>query len=69
MKSTTIISALLIILTPVSVLAVESWEEFAVWPTTDDQELPDIYGDIVVWQQFVAEYGDYDRGTGTGGRR
>jgi|GEM_PF-313653 len=47
-------------LTPYSVVAVESWKEFAVWPTTDDQELPDIDGNIVVWQQFVAEYGDYD---------
>jgi beta propeller repeat protein len=36
------------------------WQEFALWPTTDEQELPDIWGDIIVWQQFVAEYGDYD---------
>jgi len=48
------------LLTPVSVLASESWKEFAVWPTTDDQEAPDIDGDIVVWQQFVEEYQDYD---------
>ncbi len=37
-----------------------SWEEFAVWPTDDDQEAPDVHGSIVVWQQFVQEYGDYD---------
>ena len=37
-----------------------NWQEFAVWPTTDEQESPDIWGDIIVWQQFVAEYGDYD---------
>lgn len=37
-----------------------NWQEFAVWPTTDDQESPDIWGDIIVWQQFVYEYGDYD---------
>ena len=36
------------------------WQEFAVWPTSDEQETPDIWGDIIVWQQFVAEYGDYD---------
>ena len=36
------------------------WQEFALWPTTDEQEAPDIWGDIIVWQQFVAEYGDYD---------
>jgi len=36
------------------------WQEFALWPTTDEQESPDIWGDIIVWQQFVAEYGDYD---------
>ena len=35
-------------------------EEFAVLPSTDDQEAPDIFGTIVVWQQFVYEYGDYD---------
>lgn len=60
MKSLTFILALLIILIPVSVLASESWKEFALWPTTDDQEAPDIDGDIVVWQQFVEEYQDYD---------
>ena len=48
------------LLTPYSTLAAESWKEFAVRPTTDDQELPDIDGDIVVWQQFVEEYQDYD---------
>lgn len=37
-----------------------NWQEFALWPTTDDQETPDIYGNIVAWQQFVYEYGDYD---------
>ncbi len=36
------------------------WQEFALWPSTDDQEAPDIYGSIIVWQQFVYEYGDYD---------
>jgi len=60
MKPLTFILALLIILIPVSALAVESWKEFAVWPTTDDQEAPDIDGDIVVWQQFVEEYQNYD---------
>ena len=33
---------------------------FAVWPTTDNQEVPDIYGNIVVWQQLVSNYGDHD---------
>ena len=36
------------------------WQEFAVWPTTDHQEAPDVYGNIVVWQQYAAEFGDYD---------
>jgi beta propeller repeat protein len=60
MKSPIFVLVILITLTTSSVLAVESWKEFAVWPTTDDQELPDMDGDIVVWQQFVADYGDYD---------
>jgi len=37
-----------------------NWQEFAVRPTTDEQEAPDIWGDIIVWQQLVYEYGDYD---------
>ena len=48
------------LLTTDSVIAAESWKDFAVWPTTDDQEAPDIDGDIIVWQQFVEEYQDYD---------
>ena len=43
-----------------SVVQGGNWQEFAVWPTSDEQEAPDIWGDIIVWQQFVAEYGDYD---------
>jgi len=35
-------------------------DEFAVFPSSDDQEMPDVHGQIVVWQQFVSEYGDYD---------
>jgi beta propeller repeat protein len=63
MKSLTRILVLLILLTPRLAWpqgASESGREFVLWPTTDDQELPDIDGDIVVWQQFVAEYQDYD---------
>jgi len=44
----------------VSVGQAGNWAEFALWPATDDQQSPDIWGNIVVWQQFVAEYGDYD---------
>ena len=36
------------------------WQEFRVFETTDDQEAPDVYGEIIVWQQFVEQYGDYD---------
>jgi hypothetical protein len=44
----------------VSVGQAGNWTEFAIWPATDDQQEPDIWGNIVVWQQFVSEYGDYD---------
>lgn len=37
-----------------------NWQEFALWPTTDEQEASDVWGNVIVWQQFVAEYGDYD---------
>jgi len=60
MKSIMGLLALLIMLTPCLSRASDAWREFGVWPTTDDQEMPAIDGDTVVWQQFVAEYGDYD---------
>jgi beta propeller repeat protein len=44
----------------VSVGQAGDWAEFAIWPASDDQQAPDIWGNIVVWQQFVTEYGDYD---------
>ena len=44
----------------VSVGQAGNWAEFPVYPTTDEQRAPDIWGSIVVWQQLVAEYGDYD---------
>ncbi|OHB73547.1 MAG: hypothetical protein A2Z25_12460 [Planctomycetes bacterium RBG_16_55_9] len=40
--------------------AANGWQEFAVRPTPDDQERPDIWGTTVVWHQFIAQYGDYD---------
>ena len=36
------------------------WEEFPVLPSPDDQEMPDIQGTLVVWQEYVSEFGDYD---------
>ena len=44
----------------VSVGQAGNWTEFPVYPTTDEQQAPDIWGNIVVWQQLVKEYGDYD---------
>ena len=29
------------------------WQEFPVNPVMDDQQVPDIYGNIIVWEQFV----------------
>lgn len=60
MKSAPYLLMLLTILMPRFAWASEHWQEFAVWPTNDAQELPDVYGNIIVWQQFVTEYGDYD---------
>ncbi|MBN2294209.1 MAG: hypothetical protein JXM70_17410 [Pirellulales bacterium] len=34
--------------------------EFAVDPSGDPQQLPDIDGSTVVWQEYVSSYGDYD---------
>jgi beta propeller repeat protein len=44
----------------VSAAQAGDWNEFALSPTNDDQQAPDIWGNIVVWQQFVNEFGDYD---------
>ncbi|MBN2591520.1 MAG: hypothetical protein JXA96_16765 [Sedimentisphaerales bacterium] len=43
-----------------SLIAENEIYEFVVSPSTDNQENPDIHGDIVVWQQYISEYGDYD---------
>ena len=68
MKSIEYIMALLFIMLPSLCRADGTWQEFPVWPTTDEQEMPAIHGDpfdsaqskLVVWQQFAAEFGDYD---------
>jgi len=36
------------------------WQEFPLLPSSDDQENPDIEGTLVVWQEFVSQFGDYD---------
>jgi len=41
-----------------SPLFADNWQEFAVYPSSEDQENPDIYGDTIVWQQLVS--GDWD---------
>ena len=38
----------------------EPWPAMPVLAGDDDQELPDIDGTLVVWQEYVAQYGDYD---------
>jgi len=47
-------------LSPGSAEARSRWQGFAVSPTTDNQEQPDIHNGIIVWQQLIAQYGDYD---------
>ncbi|MBN1124607.1 MAG: hypothetical protein JXA82_06340 [Sedimentisphaerales bacterium] len=36
-----------------SVLSAGKWVPFEIFPSTDDQKSPDIYGSFVVWQQWV----------------
>jgi beta propeller repeat protein len=36
------------------------WQQFPILPGTDRQESPDVHGTIVVWHQFVRQFGDYD---------
>lgn len=36
------------------------WDEWPLLPGPDDQENPDLHGTMVVWQEFVSEFGDYD---------
>ena len=60
MKSAITLSIILLVLLQSSLIAANERYEFVVWPSIDNQENPDIYGDIVVWQQYISEYGDYD---------
>ena len=36
------------------------WPQIPVLAGADDQESADIHGTMVVWQEFVSEFGDYD---------
>ena len=60
MKSATAAFMISIVLSQGLLLADNGRNEFAVSPSTDNQQNPDIYGDIVVWQQLISAYGDYD---------
>jgi len=60
MKSLTYLSLLLMMMAPGSAEARSRWQGFAVSPTTDNQEQPDIHNGIIVWHQLIAQYGDYD---------
>lgn len=40
--------------------AVAQRQELPVMPSQDEQENPDIHGTLVVWQEYVSQYGDYD---------
>ncbi len=36
------------------------WQEFAVSPSPDDQERPDVHGERIIWQQFIEYEGVWD---------
>lgn len=50
----------LFVLSPCILLADDGRIEFVVCPSSNDQEYPDIYGDIVVWQEYISADGDYN---------
>ena len=60
MKSITALFLFFIVLSQSLAFAENERIEFVIWPTTENQENPDIYGDIVVWQEYISAYGDYD---------
>ncbi|GAI52204.1 unnamed protein product, partial [marine sediment metagenome] len=47
------IAAIFFTVTQASNVPAGDWLEFPVYATTDDQQVPDIHGNIIVWQQFV----------------
>ena len=53
------ISIYLIVIVSLPLLA-GPFDEFAVSPSDNLQEMPDINGDIVVWQEYWTQYQDYD---------
>ena len=60
MKSTLAIFIILFVTSQGVLFAAGERIEFAVSPSTDNQENPNIYGNIVVWQQLISQYEDYD---------
>jgi TolB protein len=60
MKSAISMFAIMIFLSQGFLIADEGRNEFVISPSIEKQENPDIYGDIVVWQQLISKYGDYD---------
>jgi len=51
---------ILLICVSLSNAQIVSWQAFPVAQSTDEQQFPKIHGRHVVWQQYVAEHGDYD---------
>jgi beta propeller repeat protein len=60
MKSAVTIFTIMIFLSQDFLMADDGRNEFAISPSIEKQENPDIYGDIVVWHQLISKYGDYD---------
>ena len=54
-KLITWIAAMCVTVTYISDVQAGNWQEFRVYATSDDQQAPDIYGNVIVWEQFVDE--------------
>jgi len=51
------IAAICVTVTQVSDVLAGDWQEFPVYETEDDQQAPDVYGNVIVWEQFVVDTG------------
>ena len=58
-KLITWIAAIFVIVTQASDVLAGDWQEFRIYATEGDQYAPDIYGNVIVWEQFMVDT-DYD---------
>jgi len=58
--STRIVLAAVIVLLLSICATAGNWQEYHIYASGDEQSEPDVHGTLIVWHQYVEQYGDYD---------